>query len=70
MNKIKEFREKKGFSQKKFAEVVCVSRSTVSMWETGCTYPTANKLLTIATVLGCTVDELLKEEKQNERRKT
>ena len=63
MNNIRVFREKKGVSQQKFAESVCVSRSTVSMWETGRTNPTASKFVKIASFLGCTVDDLLREEK-------
>ncbi len=63
MNKIKEMREKNGLSQQEFAKMICVSRSTISMWETGRTSPTAKRCLKVALVLNCTVDELLKEEK-------
>ncbi len=36
-----------------------VSLTTVSQWENGVYYPTADKLPKIASFYGCTVDELL-----------
>lgn len=39
-----------------------VSRTTVAMWETGKSMPRAELLPKIADILGCTVDELLREE--------
>ena len=40
-----------------------VSDSCVYQWETGKTWPRANKLAKLAQLYGCTVDELEKEEK-------
>ena len=64
MNKIKLMREKKKMSQYDLAVAVSVGRSTVAMWEIGVNSPTADKLVKVADVLGCTVDELLREEKK------
>lgn len=64
MNKIKIMREKKKMSQQDLAIAVSVCRSTVAMWETGKCKPIADKLVKVADVLGCTVDELLREEKK------
>lgn len=34
-NTIKELREKKGYTQRQLAEILCVSDKTISKWETG-----------------------------------
>lgn len=34
-NTIRELRERKGYTQKQLAQLVCVSDKTVSKWETG-----------------------------------
>lgn len=39
-----------------------VSRVTVWLWETGKNKPQADKLLSLAKLYGCTVDDLLKED--------
>ena len=41
------------------AEYMGVSVTTVSHWETGRFYPTADKLKKLADYYGCTIDELL-----------
>ena len=59
-NQIRQRRKEKGFSQEQFAEMVYVSRQTVSNWETGRTYPDVQSLLLMSAVLDVTVDELIK----------
>lgn len=59
--KLKEFRESKKLTQSDIAEKLDISRTSISMWETGESLPRADKLLQLAEILGCTVDELLKE---------
>ena len=61
MNPIREYRKKRRLSQEKLAEMVGVDRSNVAKWEAGVHKPRADMLLTLAGVLGCTVDELLKD---------
>lgn len=60
MGIIKEQREKIGLTQKQLAEMLGIRQSTVAMWETEINKPRADKLLELAKILGCTVDELLK----------
>lgn len=60
----REQRKKCGYSQKAVADLVGVSISAVSLWESGKTEPTAATLRKLATLYRCTVDELLKEERK------
>lgn len=39
-----------------------VSRMSVWAWESGSTYPRADKLMEIAKFFGCTVDDLLRDD--------
>ena len=59
--KLKELRQAKKLTQIEIATELEVSRTTVSMWEIGAALPRADKLIKLADILGCTVDELLKE---------
>lgn len=59
--KLKELRQAKKLTQIEIAKELGVSHTTVSMWETGAALPRAGKLIKLADILGCTVDELLKE---------
>lgn len=60
--KIKEKRVEKGLSQIELATEIGVSQSTVAGWETGSVYPRIDKLLAMAKLFGCTVDELINKE--------
>ena len=59
----KVLREKAGLSVKQVMEALNVSDAAVYFWETGANAPSTKKLLDIAKLYGCTVDELLKEVK-------
>lgn len=61
MSTIKELRERAGLTQIEFAEAIGVTQSTVSQWEGGKICPNTAKLRKLAAVLGCSVDDLLKE---------
>lgn len=61
MNNIKVKREKYKFTQAYIAEKLQIDKSTVSKWETGESKPRAEKLLQLAQIFDCTVDELLKD---------
>ena len=66
MTTISVKRKEQNLTQAEFAEKLQVSQQIVARWET---FPRASRLVKIATVLGCTVDELLKEENKNGRKK-
>ena len=57
--KIWRLREKKGLSQEALAEMLDVSRQTVSNWENDRATPDAYKLKLLCEALGVSADELL-----------
>lgn len=57
-NRIKEMRTEKGLSQAALAEMVGVSRNTISSIETGQFSPTAKLALVLCTALDCKFEQL------------
>jgi len=55
-------REKMNLTQAQVAEALGIQQSAVAQWESGETKPRADKLLALAKLFGCTIDELLKQE--------
>lgn len=55
-------RKKAGKTQKQIADHLGISDSAVNQWEAGKTMPKTEHLVKTASFLGCTVDELLKED--------
>lgn len=62
--KLKTYRSNKGISQEKVAELVGVSRQAVTKWENDQTTPSSDNLMTLASIYGVSLDELV-SEKQN-----
>ena len=63
MNRIRELRQEKQLSQEELARLLGVDRSAVAKWETGTNLPRAEKLIMMARIFGCSVDELLASNK-------
>lgn len=59
---IKDKRLSKALTQKELAQQMGVQRATVSMWESGKAYPRTNKLVILANIFNCTVEELFFEK--------
>lgn len=57
--KLQLLRKQKGFTQEELAQVLFVSRTAVSKWESGRGYPNIDSLKAIAKFFGITIDELL-----------
>ena len=55
-------RRRAGYTQENLAEALGVSRQAVSKWESGQSLPEAATLLTLADLLSCTLDQLMREE--------
>ena len=66
MNKIQGIRSSKGLTQEQLASILNIDRSTIAKWETGQSLPRAELLPKLAAALGCTIDELLSGNKENE----
>ena len=60
--KLQELRKQKGLTQEELAEVLFVSRTAVSKWESGRGYPNIESLKAISKFFRVTVDELLSGE--------
>lgn len=54
-------RIKANLLQQDVADALKINRSTVAKWETGETLPRADKLIDIARLYGCSVDDLLSD---------
>lgn len=59
----KSLRDSKGLTQYDVAEKLNVSQSAVSRWENGECVPCRKYRPILAQLFGCTVDELLSDEK-------
>lgn len=61
---IKSAIEKSDKNQAQIARELSVDPSAVNGWASGRFMPTASNLSKLSALLGCTVDELLREEKE------
>lgn len=58
MNRMKEFRIRKGLKQKDIAFTTGLSKAAISLYENGKSKPSMNSAFKIARSLNATVDEL------------
>lgn len=62
--KLKEKRLEENYTQKELAEILHVSRQTISSWEVGRTYPDLDVLIAISELYNTPLDDLLKEDSE------
>ncbi len=55
-------RKQKDMTQEQLAELLEVSRQSVSKWESDSTYPETDKLLQITNLFHCTLDDLMQKD--------
>ena len=60
--KIQKLRKKNSWTQEQLAEKLYISRTAVSKWERGASYPNIDSLKDIANLFNITIDELLSTE--------
>lgn len=60
--KLTKLRKEQNLTQEQFAELLQVSRQSVSKWELDVSYPDTEKLLRISKLFDCSLDYLLKDE--------
>lgn len=60
--KIAKQRKEHSFTQDQLAEILGVSRQSVSKWESDIAYPETEKLIKLGKLFDCSMDYLLKEE--------
>ncbi|CAK1251040.1 DNA-binding transcriptional regulator [Fructobacillus evanidus] len=61
---LKRVRQQKKMSQQTLANLLFVTRQTVSHWENGKNYPDFNLLIRLADILDLSLDELLREDEE------
>lgn len=61
-DKIIELRKKNGWSQEDLAEMMNVSRQSISKWEGAQSIPDMNRILKLSEIFGVTTDYLLRED--------
>lgn len=66
MTSIKEIRESKNLTQKQVAEACGLSKSVYSRYESGERNPSVRAIKVLATVLDCSIDELLRDPEEVE----
>ena len=57
--KLQELRKQKGLTQEELAELLYVSRTAISKWESGRGYPSITSLKAIADLFNISIDSLL-----------
>jgi len=60
--KLIKLRKENKLSQEQLANMLDVSRQSVSKWESGQTYPEMDKLLTLCKIFKCSLDDLTNDE--------
>ena len=58
---LKEIRNKRNITQEQLAEILSVSRQTISKWESGLGYPETEKLLYLSKELNVSLDYLFSD---------
>lgn len=66
-DKLIQLRREKGYSQEQLADMLNVSRQSVSKWEAGHSMPELNKLIIIADRFETSVDNLVRDEMEVRR---
>lgn len=61
--KLQELRKSRGLTQEELAEVLYVSRTAISKWESGRGYPSIDSLKEISNYFSVSIDDLLSGEK-------
>ena len=64
--KLSKLRRDQNYTQEQLADILGVSRQTVSKWESGGAYPETEKIIRLSEMFGCTTDYLLKDSVDTE----
>lgn len=59
---LRQVRKQKGMSQQTLANLLFVTKQTISRWENGKNYPDFNLLICLSDILDLSLDELLRED--------
>lgn len=56
--RLEELRKKRGMTQHELAVLAGVQQNTISQWESGKRNPSVTRLISLAKIFDCTLDEL------------
>lgn len=60
-DKIILYRKRKGLTQEELADLLEVSRQTVTKWESGSVLPNLDYIMGLSVIFGITIDNLVKD---------
>ena len=60
--KLSKLRKENNYTQEQLADVLGVSRQSISKWESDIAYPETEKLIELGKLFECSMDYLLKED--------
>ena len=69
MNIFHQARVSNGYTQEELANKLKINRSTVAKWENGKALPRTEMLIKLSELFHCTIDELVRGCKLNEKEK-
>lgn len=67
--KLSKLRKENNYTQEQLANILEVSRQSVSKWESDLSYPETDKLIRMAKLFHCSTDYLLRDECMDENRR-
>ena len=60
--KLQKLRKDGGYTQEELADIMSVSRQSISKWESDVAFPETEKLITLSKLYQCSIDYLLNED--------
>jgi transcriptional regulator with XRE-family HTH domain len=63
--KLRELRKQNNYSQEELANLLDISRQSVSKWESGISMPDLENVIKISDLFGVSIDYLLKDRKSD-----
>ena len=60
--KLSRLRKEYNYTQEQLADILGISRQSISKWESDIAYPETDKLIELGRLFDCSMDYLLKEE--------
>lgn len=65
-DKLAKLRKENNYTQEQLADILGVSRQSISKWESNISYPETEKLIRISELFHCSLDYLLKDEMETD----
>lgn len=62
--KLQKLRKDSNYTQEELADIMSVSRQSISKWESDVAFPETEKLITLSKLYQCSIDYLLNEESE------